>query len=118
VPDSKLIQPRNRDEILAGIADELVRVHARRCGSAPLQVRAAWEGDSIVCVLERVLTDPERGLIAAGRLDRVRSDREALRKALEPSLRALVEAETGRAVQAYLTAVGADGVGVEAFFLV
>jgi hypothetical protein len=45
----------------------------------------------------------------------VRSDREALREALAPSLRALVEAETGRSVRAYLTAVDIDDIGVEAF---
>ena len=108
---------KNRDEILAGIADELVRVHVRCYGSAPTLVRISWDEDFFVCVLEGVLTEPERALVAAGQFDRVRSDREALREALEPSLRALVEAETGHPVRAYLTAVGVDDVGFEAFVL-
>jgi uncharacterized protein YbcI len=117
VSNSIHFEQQNRDEILAGIADELVRAHARSCGSAPGWVRISWDENFLVCVLERVLTTPERALIAAGRFDRVRADREALREALEPSLRALVEARTGRAVQAYLTAVGTDDIGFEAFML-
>jgi uncharacterized protein YbcI len=112
-----VLDRQNRDEILAGIADELVRVHARCCGSTPAWVSTSWDEDLVVCVLERVLTEPEWALIAAGRFDRVRSDREALREALEPSLRALVEARTGRAVQEYQAAVSADGIGFEAFVL-
>jgi uncharacterized protein YbcI len=108
---------QNRDEILTAIAEEIVRVHARSSGSHPVRVRTTWNEDCLVCVLDRVLTEPERVLIAAGRMDRVRSDREALRKALEPSLRAMVEAETGLAVQAYLTQVSSDGFGLEAFVL-
>jgi uncharacterized protein YbcI len=117
VPNSIHSDQQNRDEILAGIADELVRVHARCCGSAPIWVRISWDEDFFVCVLEGVLTESERALVAAGQFDRVRSDREALREALEPSLRTLVEAGTGHSVSAYLTAVCIDDVGFEAFVL-
>jgi uncharacterized protein YbcI len=115
VPNSIHFDQQNRDEILAGIADELVRVHACCCGSAPSCVRTSWDKHLVACVLEGVLTKPERALIAAGRFDRVRADREALREALAPSLRALVEVETGRSVRAYLTAVDIDDIGVEVF---
>jgi uncharacterized protein YbcI len=117
VPNFIQFDQQNRDEILVGIADELVLVHARCYGSAPTWVRISWDEDFFVCVLEGVLTEAERALVAAGQFDRVRSDREALREALEPSLRTLVEAETGHSVRAYLTAVGIDDVGFEAFVL-
>jgi uncharacterized protein YbcI len=107
----------NREEILTAISDGVVRVHSLHAGAAPAGARVAWDDDWVVCMLEGALTEPERTLVAAGRFDRVRADRQALRVALEPTLRALVETLTGRPVRAYLSEVSTDGGCFEAFVL-
>jgi uncharacterized protein YbcI len=106
-----------RDPVLAAISNEVGRIHGRCSGRVPESVRTVWNEEFVVCVLEGVLTEPERGLIREGRLDRVRGDRRALRAALEPPLRALIETITGRPVRAYLSEIDPEDIGFEAFML-
>ena len=104
-------------EILAAISNEVARIHGRCTGRTPVTTNTVWHDDSVICVLEGVLTSPERELVRAGHLERVQGDRRALREALEPPLRALVETATGRPVRAYLTEIGAEDIGFDAFIL-
>ncbi len=104
-------------EISAAISKEVARIHGRCAGREPDSVRTLWHGDLVVCVLEGGLTEPELWLVRAGRFDRVREDRRALRDALEPPLRALVETVTGRPVLAYLAEISRKDVAFDAFIL-
>jgi uncharacterized protein YbcI len=107
---------RDRSEAtIDALSREVLRIHSRTYGCDPSSVRTTWDDGVIVCLLEGVLTTPERGLTAGGRFDRVRSDRLALRAALEPTYRALVETLTGLPMRAYMTDVNADEVAFEVF---
>jgi uncharacterized protein YbcI len=107
----------SRDAVLIAISNEIARVHRRSSGRLPGSARTVWTEDFVVCVLEGVLTEPELRLAREGRFDRVRGDRLALRPALEPPLRALVETLTGRPVRAYLAEVSAEDIAFDAFIL-
>jgi uncharacterized protein YbcI len=116
-PDCMGPAPSRGEGILAAISAEIVVVHARNFGRTPTRARTVWEDDVVICVLERVFTVPERALVEAGRFDRVRADREALRGAMEPTLRALVETLTRHPVRAYMTEISEDDAAFEAFVL-
>jgi uncharacterized protein YbcI len=103
--------------IVAAISGEIAEVHARIFGQAPGNASTLIAEEFVVCVLERVFTAPERALIAAGRFDRVRSDRQAARGALEPTFVALIETITRRPVRAYMTEISPDDAAFEAFVL-
>jgi uncharacterized protein YbcI len=109
---------RDRSEAtIEALSREVLRIHARTYGCSPTRATLTWDEGAIVCMVEGVLTIPERGLIESGRFDRVRSDRLALRDALEPTYRALVETLTGRRMRAYITDVNAEDVAFEVFVL-
>jgi uncharacterized protein YbcI len=104
-------------EVPRAISEEIVKIHARSYGSHPAGTKVAWNEDILVCVLEGDFTAPERALIEAGRFDRVRGDRTAMREALEPTLRALVETLTGLPVDVYMGEVNQQGDAFETFVL-
>jgi uncharacterized protein YbcI len=109
---------RDRSEAtVEALSREVLRIHARTFGCSPTKAATTWDEGVIVCQLEGVLTTPERVLVLGGRFDRVRSDRLALREALEPSYRALVETLTGRPLRAYITDINADEIAFEVFVL-
>jgi uncharacterized protein YbcI len=110
-------EPARAEGMIAAISGEIAEVHTRIFGQTPGNARTVIAEDFIVCVLERVFTAPERTLIAAGRFDRVRSDRQAARGALEPTFVALVETLTRRPVRAYMTEISPEDAAFEAFVL-
>jgi uncharacterized protein YbcI len=99
------------------LSREVLRIHSRTYGCHPTSATTTWDEGVIVCLLEGVLTTSERRLIEHGRFDRVRGDRLALREALEPTFRALVETLTGVPMRAYMTDVNPDDVAFEVFVL-
>jgi uncharacterized protein YbcI len=109
--------PRPREAIVLTISDEVAKVHAQTFGRAPAEARAIWHEEFVVVVLEQIFSAPERTLVDAGRFDRVRGDRQSLHDALEPTLRALVEALTGQPVRAHMSEISPEDVGFEAFVL-
>jgi uncharacterized protein YbcI len=111
------LDPHWKEEAIAAIAREVTRLHKLNFGSAPADVEVTWEDDFLICMLDDALTEAEWRLIDQGRFDRVRSDRRALHDVLEPTLRALVETLTGRAVRAHMSEVDGKGAAFEAFVL-
>src|ERR1700753_1606108 len=95
--------PSRPEATIEALSREVLRIHARVYGCSPTNAVRPWDDGVIVCALEGALTTPERGLVEQGRFDRVREDRLALRDALEPTYRALVETLTGRPVRSYMT---------------
>jgi uncharacterized protein YbcI len=102
----------------AALANELGKLIADFTGRGATRSRAFLYHDMVVCLLENGATRAEVQLIAAGRAEMVRHQRDALQRAMEPQLVAAVERLTGRRVRTFLsgTSTGAED-SVEVFVL-
>jgi uncharacterized protein YbcI len=103
--------------IVAEIAREIVRIHARYYGRGPTKAKAVWRGDIVVVVLEEIFTQGEVVLTEAGHFEQVRLNRQAFQDQVEPLFRQAVEQTTGRPVRAFLSQVSREGVASEVFVL-
>ena len=102
----------------AAIANEIGKLVADFTGRGATRSRGFLHQDTVVCVLEDGATKAEVNLVAAGRAELVRSQRDALQRAMETQLIAAVERLTGRKVRTFLsgTSTLADS-SVEVFVL-
>jgi uncharacterized protein YbcI len=112
------------DERLAGgplnaaIANEIGRLFAEFTGRGATKSRAFLHQDTVVCVLENGATKAEVSLVAAGRDELVRQQRDALQRAMETQLIDAVERLTGRTVRSFLSGTSTPGdSSVEVFVL-
>lgn len=103
--------------VVAAIAREVVRVHARYYGRGPTKAKAVWRHDVVVVILEEIFTRSEEVLVDAGRFEQVRSHRQAFQDQVEPLLRNVVEQAAGHPVRAFLSQVSAEGIASEVFVL-
>ncbi len=102
----------------AALANELGKLIADFTGRGATRSRAFLHQDLVVCVLENGATRAEGNLVAAGRDDLVRLQRDALQRAMEPMLVAAVERLTGRRVKSFLSGMSTLGEdAVEVFVL-
>jgi uncharacterized protein YbcI len=102
----------------AALANELGKLIADFTGRGATRSRAFVHQDLVVCVLENGATRAEANLVAAGREDLVRLERDALQRAMEPRLVAAVERLTGRTVKSFLSGMSTFGEdAVEVFVL-
>jgi uncharacterized protein YbcI len=102
----------------AAIANEVGKLVAEFTGRGATKSRAFVQQDLVVCVLEDGATRAERNLVAAGRSDLVRIQRDALQRAMGPQLVAAVERLTSRTVRTFLSSMDEDGgSAIEAFLL-
>ena len=102
----------------AALANELGKLIADFTGRGATRSRAFLHQDIVVCVLEDGATRAEGNLVAAGRDDLVRLQRDALQRAMEPRLVAAVERLTGRTVKSFLSGMSTLGEdAVEVFVL-
>jgi len=102
----------------AALANELGKLIADFTGRGATRSRAFLHQDLVVCVLENGATRAEVNLVAAGRDDLVRLQRDALQRAMEPRLVAAVERLTGRTVRSFLSGMSTFGEdAVEVFVL-
>jgi uncharacterized protein YbcI len=102
----------------AALANELGKIIADFAGRGATRSRAFVQQDVVVCLFEDGATRAERNLVAAGQIELVRLQRDALQRAMAPQLVAAVERLTGRTVSTFLS--GSDGAGessIEAFVL-
>jgi len=102
----------------AALANELGKLIADFTGRGATRSRAFIDQDVVVCVFEDGATRAERTLVAAGRAELVRIQRDALQRAMGPKLIEAVERLTGRCVRTFLS--GSDeegGCAIEAFLL-
>jgi uncharacterized protein YbcI len=86
----------------AALANEIGAYVADFTGRGATRSRAFIEHDVVVCLLEDNATKAERNLVAAGKDELVRVQRDALARAMEPELVARVQRLTGRSVRTYL----------------
>jgi len=102
----------------AALANEIGKVIADFTGRGATKSRAFIDQDVVVCVLEDGATRAETNLIAAGKDELVRMQRDALQRAMETRLVAAVERLTGRAVRKFLSGSSTYGeASVEVFIL-
>jgi uncharacterized protein YbcI len=102
----------------AALANEIGKLVADFTGRGANRSRAFLHQDTVVCVLEDGATKAEVNLVAAGRDELVRAQRDVLQRALEPQLVAAVERLTGRTVRMFLSGTSTFGEGsVEVFVL-
>jgi uncharacterized protein YbcI len=102
----------------SALANEIGKLMADFTGRGATKSRAFVQQDVVVCVLEDGATRAERTLVAAGKADLVRLQRDALQRAMGPQLVAAVERLTGRSVRTFMS--GSDEIGasqVETFVL-
>jgi uncharacterized protein YbcI len=107
--------------MLAGISDEMVRLHSELYGRGPTKARTDWVGDRqemLICVLQDCFTRVERTLVGRGDIDAVRHMRRAFQDAVRDEFIDIVESATGRRVLAFLSQVhGEPEVAIEFFLL-
>jgi uncharacterized protein YbcI len=99
----------------AALANEIGKVIAEFTGRGATRSRAFIDQDVVVCLLEDGATRAEATLIAAGKDDLVRMQRDALQRAMERQLVEAVERLTGRDVRKFLSGssrLGEDSVEV------
>jgi uncharacterized protein YbcI len=102
----------------AAIANELGKLIADFTGRGATKSRAFIDQDLVVCVFEDGATRAERNLVAAGKADLVRLQRDALQRAMGRQLVAAVERLTSRNVRTFLSGMDEEGgSSIEAFLL-
>jgi uncharacterized protein YbcI len=102
----------------AALANELGKLIADFTGRGATRSRAFLYQDLVVCVLEDGATRAETNLVAAGRDDLVRLQRDALQRAMQPILVEAVERLTGRTVKSFISGMSTLGEdAVELFVL-
>jgi uncharacterized protein YbcI len=102
----------------AALTNEIGRVIADFTGRGATKSRAFIDQDVVVCLLEDGATKAETNLIAAGKDELVRMQRDALQHAMEGQLVAAVERLTGRSVRKFLSGTSKHGeASVEVFIL-
>lgn len=96
-------------EVLAAISRSIVQLMRAGAGKGPTRCRTFWVGnDAMLVLLGGGFSAAERTLRAAGRSEEVLAARRALQAALEPEMRAVVEATTGRRVRAFMSSTEVD----------
>jgi len=102
----------------AAIANELGKMISDFVGRGATRSRAFVHNDVIVLLLEDGATRAEVNLVAAGREELVRQQRDALQRAMEDDLISAVERLTGRTVRTFLSGLSTEGESaVEVFVL-
>jgi uncharacterized protein YbcI len=119
------MQPTNSGEgglspgrLNAALANEIGKLIADFAGRGATKSRAFVQDDVVVCLLEDGATKAEINLVAAGKDELVRMQRDAIQRAMEGQLIAAVERLTQRKVTKFLsgTSTFADA-SVEVFVL-
>jgi uncharacterized protein YbcI len=102
----------------AALANEIGKLFADFTGRGATKSRAFVHQDVVICVLEDGATRADVNLVAAGKAELVRLQRDALQRALGPQLINAVERLTGRGVRTFMSGTDeSGGSSVEAFVL-
>jgi uncharacterized protein YbcI len=102
----------------AALANEIGKLVADFTGRGATKSRAFLYQDMVVCLLENGSTKAEVNLVAAGRSELVRLQRDAVQRAMEPQLVDAVQQLTGRTVRTFLSGTSTPGEdSVEVFVL-
>jgi uncharacterized protein YbcI len=104
---------------LLEIANEIVRLYKEAFGRGPTKARAQFSGsDTLVVLLEGMMTVAERHMVALGEHGRVREQRLLLQLAVEDVKRSAVERILERRVLACISGVDPNNdLAAEVFLL-
>jgi uncharacterized protein YbcI len=94
---------RSAGELNATLARAVVRIYHAHAGRGPTKARAFFHAETLVVLLEHVMTTPERTLVEHGREAAARAARGQLQAAMRAELVDAVEAITGGTVRASLS---------------
>jgi uncharacterized protein YbcI len=109
---------RSSGQLASAIANELGKMISEFVGRGATKSRAFLHTDLVVLLLEDGATRAEANLVAAGRPELVREQRDVLQRAMEDDLVAAVERLTGRTVRTFLSGSSTLGESaVEVFVL-
>jgi len=92
-------------EVLAEVANELVRIKAQHFGKGPLQARAYQNDEVLVCVMKGGATTVEETLIRGGEERLVRDVRERFQEQMNDTFRDAVERVTRPRVVTYASQI-------------
>jgi uncharacterized protein YbcI len=95
-------------ELSAAIARAVVRLHRDQIGRGPTKARAFFRDNTIVVILEDILSKGERSLVAAGEEEAVLAIRRTFQATMRDSLIATVESLTGCKVVAFMSMSNID----------
>jgi uncharacterized protein YbcI len=105
-------------QLNAALARTIVGYYAEQLGRGATKAQAFHHDNIIVVVLEDVMTQAERSLIAGNRLDAVLHARRAFQEIMRAYLRSTVERLTGCKVRAFMSANHIDpDLAAEVFIL-
>jgi uncharacterized protein YbcI len=105
-------------DLNAAVARAVVRFHREETGRGPNKAKAFYRDDVIVVVLEDLMTQVERRLVARGQEEVVRRLRAAFQETLRAELVPLVEEITGARVRAFMSSNHLEpDMAIEAFVL-
>jgi uncharacterized protein YbcI len=109
----------DRASTLARISREMVRLYKEQFGRGPTKARSNFAGpDVLVCTLEDSFTPTEERLAEMGGHQRLGDTRLYFQHATEAEFRAVVEAQLGRRVRAFVSGTDTHrDVSAEVFYL-
>ncbi len=111
-------EPEGTDPLpkVSTISREIVRLYARFLGRGPTKARTRLDDRFALCVLEDSMSRAEGVLVAGGHSAEVVAMRQSFHELIAPELRSIVEAETGRRVDACVGQIDpVAGITVEYF---
>jgi uncharacterized protein YbcI len=119
MPDGVTEQAQERQPLLLGISNDMVKLYKEMFGRGPTRARTNFAGsDIVVCTLRDTLTPAERNLVKLGEHQRLRDIRMFFQYASEEQLRGVVEERTGRKVVAFVSGLDTgEDVATEVFYL-
>jgi len=92
-------------EMLAEVSRSVVRLHKDLYGKGPTRARSHMVGDLLVCVLAGGFTRAELTLLAGGKGDVVRHQRQELQAIARDRFTSTIESVTGRPVLGWLSSI-------------
>ncbi|MEA2377378.1 MAG: hypothetical protein QOD13_1285 [Thermoleophilaceae bacterium] len=105
-------------DLNAAVARAVVRFHREETGRGPNKARAFYRDDIIVVVLEDLMTQAERSLVARGEYEAVMNMRAAFQRSIRTDLVGVIEQMTGASVRAFMSSNNLDpDIAVEVFVL-
>ena len=104
---------------LAEISREMVRLYKEQFGRGPTKSRSDFAGpDVLICTLEDSFTPAEQRLAEMGEHQRLGDTRLYFQYATEAEFRAVIEAQLGRKVRAFVSGTDTHSdVSAEVFYL-
>jgi uncharacterized protein YbcI len=118
MPTEAVVTDPEQDALPARISRAMVRLYKNQFGRGPTKARTHIHGDLVVCTLEDSRTPVERRLAEMGEHQRLRDIRMFFQHATEDQFKAVIEAETGRKVRAFVSGMDTtEDISAEVFYL-